>query len=96
MSTPGTHFCTFEINDFYYGILIEYYECTRIQLSDIPQDIIDEYNLEATHHDGWVYIDIQKGIPWLKQAGKIDNDHLCTHMEKYGYSPVRRTPNLWK
>ena len=47
-------------------------------------------------HDGWVYIYIQKGIPDLKQAGKIAHAHVCTHMGKYEYTPVKNTPTLWK
>ena len=39
---------------------------------------------------------IEKGMPGLKQAGKIANDWLRTHMKKYDYSPMSRTPALWK
>ena len=52
-----------------------------IKLSSILQEIIDQYNLEVIQHDGWVYIKIQKGMPGLKQAGKIDNYRLCTHLK---------------
>ena len=96
VSTPGARFCTFEIKDFYYGSPMEYCKYMRIQLSSIPQDVIDQYNLETIKHDGWVYINIKKIMPGLKQAGKIDNDHLWTHLEKYGYAPFWHTPDLWK
>ena len=46
--------------------------------------------------DGWVYMQIEKGIPGLKQAGKIANDRLKLPMGKYSYTPVPRTPPLWK
>ena len=39
---------------------------------------------------------IEKGMPDLKQAGKIANDQLNTHMKRYGYAPVPRTPTLWR
>ena len=32
----------------------------------------------------------------LKQAGRIANDRLKIHLAKFGYSPVARTPSLWK
>ena len=45
--------------------------------------------------DGWAYTQIEKGMAGLKQACKIANDKLKTHMEKYSYNPVPRTPALW-
>ena len=39
---------------------------------------------------------IRKGMPGLKQAGKLANDRLQAHLLKYGYSPVPRTASLWK
>ena len=45
--------------------------------------------------DGWAYMQIEKGMPGLKQAGKITIDRLKTHMKKY-YTPVPCTPALWK
>ena len=68
----------------------------RIQLSAIPQDIIEQYDLETTHHEGWVYIEIHKIISGLKQAGRFANDRLCTHLKKYGHAPVWSTSAIWK
>ena len=39
---------------------------------------------------------IEKGIPGLKQAGDIDNDKLKAHTRTHSYTPVTRTPALWK
>ena len=35
-------------------------------------------------------------MPGLKQSGKIANDRLKKHLEKYGYEPMIHTPELWK
>ena len=32
----------------------------------------------------------------LPQAGKISNDELVKHLEKFGYKPCKRTPGLWR
>jgi hypothetical protein len=32
--------------------------------------------------------EIRKGMPGLKQAGKIANDRLTKHLAKFGYTPV--------
>ena len=32
----------------------------------------------------------------LKQGGKIANECLCIHLEKYVYATVQNKPTLWK
>ena len=41
-------------------------------------------------------MEIRKGIPGLKQAGRIANDCLKLHLSKFGYTLVAITPSLWK
>ena len=41
-------------------------------------------------------MEIQKGMPGLKQAGIIANERLQQHLLQYGYAPVPRTPALWR
>jgi hypothetical protein len=72
------------------------YKYTRLHISTIPQEIIDQYNLLGiVTPDGCVYVEIQRGMDGLKQAGIIANDQLQAHLAKYGYHPMPRTPGLW-
>ena len=48
----------------------------RMALKDIPEEIIEQYHLRTMASDSWVYMQIEKGMPGLKQAGKIANDRL--------------------
>ena len=89
-------FITADIKDFYYGTPLQRYEYVRMDLADIPNEIVSQYNLRDLATNGWVYMEIRKGMPGLKQAGKVANDRLITHLHKYGYSPCARTPALWK
>ena len=41
-------------------------------------------------------MEIRKGMSGPKQAGKVANDRLRNHLAKYGYSPCKRTPALWR
>ena len=41
-------------------------------------------------------MEIRKGMPGLKQAGKVANDRLVAHLAKYGYAPCKRARALWK
>ena len=68
----------------------------KLALACIPDKIIDQYSLCTLSSDGWVYLDIQKGMPGLKQAGRIANDWLKSHLAHFGFAPVLRTPVLWK
>jgi hypothetical protein len=46
-------------------------------LSRFPEEIADKYNLKALSVDGWVYIEIRKGMYGLKQA-YLQENQLCT------------------
>jgi hypothetical protein len=45
--------------------------------------------------DGWVYIELRKGIYGLKQAGLLANQLLQKRLTYFGYYPVQHTPGLW-
>jgi hypothetical protein len=93
---PGARFCAFDIQNFYYGTPMSRYEYMKIYISKIPDEIVHEYSLlPLATPNGWVYMEIHKGMPGLKQAGQIANDRLTTHLAKYSYCPVPITPSLW-
>ena len=72
------------------------YKYTKISLAIIPDKIIVQYNLLQLALNGLVYLEIRKGMPGLKQAGRIANDRLKIHLAKFGYSPVTQTPSKGK
>ena len=72
------------------------YEYMKIDLDIVPDEIIRQYNLRTLASNGWVYMEIRKVMPGLKQAGRIVNDRLQLHISKFGYAPIARTPSLWK
>jgi hypothetical protein len=47
-----------------------------INISSLPQEIIDEFGLLELAHDGRVYIEIQKGMYGLPQAEILANELL--------------------
>ena len=48
----------------------------KVALEIIHKEIVQQYNLHDVASNGWVYMDIRKGVPGLKQAGFIANDRL--------------------
>jgi hypothetical protein len=67
----------------------------KMLLSRFPEEIVQQYNLNALSLDGWVYIKIRKGIYGLKQAGLLANQLLQTRLAPFGYYLARHTRGLW-
>jgi hypothetical protein len=67
----------------------------KMMLSHFPDEIVKKYNLNALAIDGWVCIEIRKGVYGLKQAGILANQLLQTRLAPFGYYPARHTPGLW-
>ena len=95
ISTEGARYSVIDIKNMYYGSPMDEYEYMKIRYDEIPEEIKVQYNLGTLEHKGYVYIQIRKGMPGLKQAGKIANTRLTKHLQQYGYHPTPRTPSLW-
>jgi hypothetical protein len=67
----------------------------KMLLSPFPEEKVHTFNLTALAVDGWVYIEIRKGVYRLKQAGLLTNQLLQTRLAPFGYYPARHTPGLW-
>ena len=72
------------------------YKYMKLALACIPDEIIEQYSLHTLSSEVWVYLEIRKGMPGLKQAVRISNDQLKAHLTKFGFAPVPITPALWK
>ena len=77
ISTPGAVFLGIDLANFYLNTPLADPEYMRLQLDIIPEEIIVKYNLrDLVDKDGWVYIEIRKGMYGLPQAGIIANQLL--------------------
>jgi hypothetical protein len=74
-----------DINTYYLGTPLPRYEYMRMPFKRFPRDVIDKYNLEAISVNGWLYIEIIKGMYSLKLAGLLDNQQLQMLLALYGY-----------
>jgi hypothetical protein len=66
-----------------------------INLASLPQETIDKYDLNELAQDGKVYIEIQKGMHGLPQAGILTNELLQRNLDQDGYRPTTHTHGLW-
>ena len=60
----------------------------RIPLKHIPLDVQDRYNIADMVHNGWILMEISKGIYGLPQAGKLAQDRLVAHLDTVCQHPV--------
>jgi hypothetical protein len=84
-----------DIKNYYLGTPLPRFEYMEMLLARFPEEIVDKYNLGALAVDGWVHIEISKGMYGLKQAGLLANQLLQTRLAPFGYYPARHTPGLW-
>ena len=74
LSRPKRKYCSFDVKNFYLNTPMERSEYMKIPLSHIRDEIITEYSLRnKVHRDGSIYIEIQKGMYGLPQAGMLAN-----------------------
>jgi hypothetical protein len=91
ISTLGAKFLVIDINNFYLNTPLERFEYMVINLSSLPQETIEKYDLIELSQDGKVYIKIQKGMYGFPQAGILANELLQRNLAKDGYRPTTHT-----
>ena len=96
ISTPNAKYLTLDIHNFYLNTPMARYEYARVHIDDIPDEVIDEYNLrEKVDDNGYVYIEIQKGMYGLPQAGILAQELLEARLKDFGYSQSGIIHGLW-
>jgi hypothetical protein len=97
ISTRGARFMTMDISNFYLNSPLPCPEFIRIKLSNIPEEIIEEYKLrKKATSKGSIYIIATKGMYGLPQAGLIANELLESRLNKHGYRQSKLVPGLWR
>jgi hypothetical protein len=96
ISTPNAKFMGIDLKNFYLNTPLDRYEYMKMPIALIPQEIIEEYNLQPLVHQGFVYIEIQKGMYGLPQAGILASKLLQKRLAAHGYAPTDHTHGLWK
>ena len=87
---------TVNVKNFYLNTPMNRYEYMRISGQQILDDIIQLYKLKSLVVNGFVMVEIRKGMYGLSQAGIIANNHLQNHLAKSNYFPCQTIPSLYK
>jgi hypothetical protein len=97
ISTDEAKFATADLSNFYLMTPLKRPENGRVKQTDIPDEIIDEYNLcEKATPDGWVYFKVVQGMYGLPQSGSNSHDELKERLNKEGYFKSPLVPAFWK
>jgi len=97
ISTKGAEFTNADLANFYLMSPLKRPAYAKIELSDIPEEVIKEYNLhQLVTPDGWVYVRVTRAMYGLPQAGSLGQDQLEKHLNQEGYYQSRIVPGLWK
>jgi hypothetical protein len=97
ISTKGTRFMTMNISNFYLMTPLHQSEFIQMKLSNIPDEVIEEYKLrEKATLDGSIYIRAKQGMYGLLQSGLLANKLLEKLLNKHGYRQSKLVPGLWK
>jgi hypothetical protein len=95
ISTKGAQFMVIDIKNFYLNTPLGRFEYMVINLASLPQETIEKYDLNELAQDGKIYIEIQKGVYGLPQAGILTNELLHRNLAEDGYRPTTHTHGLW-
>ena len=87
---------TLDIKNFYLNTPLAWYEYLRLKLSNLPEDVIEQYGLkDKTTSEGYIYVEIRKGMYGLPQAGLLAQELLEQRLQKQGYTQSKVTPGFW-
>ena len=87
---------TMEISHFCLMTPLKRPEYIRISIKDIPEEIINEYQLRKIVDDkGFIKIKAYRGMYCLPQAGLLANQLLENRLNKRGYRQSKLVPRFW-
>jgi hypothetical protein len=73
ISTKDARFAGADIKNMYLKTPLDWYESMKMPITLFPADIVDHYRLKEKALEGYIYIEIQKGMYGLPQAGILAN-----------------------
>jgi hypothetical protein len=94
ISTKNGQFTVFDLNHFYLGTPLWIWEYIHIDISTIPDSVVSQCNLLDLVHNGYMLVEIMKGMYWLPQSGILAYAQFDAHLGKFGYAPCPQTTCL--
>ena len=96
LGTPDAKYMTVDIKGFYLNTPLDRYEYMKMLIGIMPGHNIKQYGLKNKVRDGFMYMECQKRMYGLPQAGILANKILKKWLAKFRYIETRHTLGLWK
>ncbi len=96
ISTKDICFASADIKNMYLETPLDQYEYMKIPIALLPDNIIKHYKLQEKVLNGYVYMEIRKGMYGLPQASILANKLVKEQLARHGYTEQPHTPGLWK
>jgi hypothetical protein len=96
ISTKDVRFAGTNIKNMYLKTTLDQFEYMKIPIALLPNNIIEHYQLQEKVFDGYVYMEIHKGMYRLPQVCILANKLLKERLAHHGYFEQPHTPVLWK
>ena len=84
ISTKNARYMCIDIKNMYLATPMERHEYMRMPISLIPNNIIQQYALQTKCENGYIYMEIIRGMYGLPQAGILANQLLRKRLEPHG------------
>ena len=96
VSTPGAKFMMINISDFYLNTPLMRWEYVKLNLRNILDETIREYNLKEREMNGSVYGKVREGMYGLPRVWLLSNELLQQRLALFGYQQSKLVRGLWK
>jgi hypothetical protein len=81
-----------DVKNFYLSTPMEEFEYSHTPLKLTPLEIITQYAIIPLVCDVHIYIEVQKGMYGLPQAGILANHLIAKQLAPYDYQQTKTTP----
>jgi len=84
------------IKTIYLITTLDYFEYMRMPLSVFPKWIKKQYKLDEHAQIGFLYLQMERAVWGLPQAGILANKLLRKRLASHGYYECINNPGLWR
>jgi hypothetical protein len=89
-------FATLDIKDYYLATKMDRPEYIRVKMKDIPNEIMEEFQLHMFVQDGQVLFQVDNCMYGYPQSGLLSQRRLFSHLENNGYHLDHNVPCLFR
>ena len=90
ISNVKSRYMYMDVRYFYLSNQMDRDKYIMIQISMIPKEFVEMYNLAEKSHNEYICSRVAKGMYGLPQAGRIAHNSLVKHLDPYGCHHSRK------